>query len=226
VTRRLVAVLVPQVGADGFPDEALRAAMVEDVYETIAALELVEPALAVDENDPGREVLESLTWPGTAVVALPPRSSPIPAPSASATSGSTPIASRTRLTLDALVAAGADQVTVIAGDAPDLPGLLVGKLHRALGSADVAVLPDPAGGLVGMATYAPLPEWLTAESTVVDIDDCDQVAHLREAARRRTAVSVGPGWHRVRTAQDVTRLDPGLEGWEITRELLGGARRH
>jgi len=216
VTRRLVAVLVPQVGANGFPDEALRAAMVEDVYETVAALELVEPALVVDADDPAREVLESLAWPGTAVVSLPPSSS----------AASAPIASRTRLALDALVAAGADQVTVIAGDAPDLPGLLVGKLHRALGSADVAVLPGSAGGLVGLATHAPLPEWLAAESVALDIDHADPVTHLQKAARRRTAVSVGPGWHRVRTAEDLARLDPGLEGWEITRELLGGARRH
>jgi hypothetical protein len=142
MTRRLVAVLVPAPGADGFPDEALRAAMVEDVYETVAALELVEPVLVVDAHDPARDLLESLVWPGTTVLHLPP-------PSGSA--------SRTWQTLDGLAAAGADQVTVVAGDAPDLPGLLVGKLHRALGSADVAVLPDSAGGLVALSTHVPLP---------------------------------------------------------------------
>ena len=227
MTRRLVAVLVPQVGA-GFPDEALRAAMVEDVYETVAALDLVEPALAVDADDPVREALESLTWPGTAVVTLPSSTgaASIGAASTGAVStGSSPAASRTWLTIEALVAAGADQVTVLAGDAPDLPGLLVGKLHRALGSADVAVLPGSGGGMVGLATHAPPPDWLAAESTVVDLDHADPVAHLQKAARRRTAVSVGPGWHRVRTAADLARLDPGLEGWEITRELLGDARR-
>jgi hypothetical protein len=206
VTRRLVAVLVPTQGVDGFPGGPLRAAMVEDVYETVAALELVEPVLALDADDPARDVLESLTWPGTAVVTLPPSAGPVP---------------RTWLTLRALVAAGADQVTVIAGDAPDLPGLLVGKLHRALGSADVAVLPGAAGGVVGLATHAPLPGWLRAASAAADLDDVDAVAHLRAVAGRRTAVSVGPGWHRVRTADDLGRLDPGLEGWEITRELLG-----
>jgi glycosyltransferase A (GT-A) superfamily protein (DUF2064 family) len=210
MTRRLVAVLVPRVGDDGFPDEALRAAMVEDVYETVAALELVEPVLALDADDPARDLLEALTWPGTVLAHLPLASHR---------------ASRTRLTLDALVAAGADQVTVLVGDAPDLPGLLVGKLHRALGSADVAVLPGTDGGLVGLATSAPLPDWLAAESAAVDLDDHHALATLREAAPRRTAVSVGPGWHRVRTPEDLTRLDPGLEGWEITRELLGDARR-
>jgi glycosyltransferase A (GT-A) superfamily protein (DUF2064 family) len=206
MTRRLVAVLVPRVGDDGFPDEALRAAMVEDVYETVAALELVEPVLALDADDSGRDLLEALTWPGTVVVQLPRQS---------------PNASRTRLALDALAAAGADQVTVLAGDAPDLPGLLVGKLHRALGSADVAVLPGSDGGLVGLATNAPLPDWLAADSAAVDLDDDHALATLRDAARRRTAVSVGPGWHRVRNRDDLARLDPGLEGWEITRQLLG-----
>lgn len=205
MTRRLVAVLVPRPGVDGFPDQSLRAAMVEDVYETVAALDLVEPVLALDADDPARDALESLTWPGTTVIALPPPCGP---------------ASRTRRTIDSLVATGADQVTVIAGDAPDLPGLLVGKLHRALGSADVAVLPGSAGSLVGLATHAPLPDWLATEPALVDLDDVDAVAHLREAARRRTAVSVGPGWHRVRTRDDLALLDPGLEGWEITRELL------
>jgi glycosyltransferase A (GT-A) superfamily protein (DUF2064 family) len=206
VTRRLVAVLVPRPGAFGFPDEPLRVAMVEDVYETVAALDLVEPVLALDADDPVRDILETLIWPGTTLVHLPPRAGD---------------ASRTRQTLDALVAAGADQVTVVAGDAPDLPGLLVGKLHRALGSADVAVLPDSDGGLVALSTRVPLPAWLAAESAAVDLDHGDAVAELRETARRRTALSLGPGWHRVRSPDDVARLDPGLEGWEITRELLG-----
>ena len=209
MTRSLVAVLVPRPDSDGFPDERLRAAMVEDVYEMVAALDLVEPALALDVDDPGRAALEDLTWPGTALVHLPPSSD---------------VVSRTRHALDALVGSGADQVTVVAGDAPDLPGLLVGKLHRALASADVAVLPGTDGGLVGLATHAPLPVWLAAEPAAADLDHADAVAHLREAARRRTAVSVGPGWHRVRSASDLERLDPGLEGWEITRELLGGTR--
>jgi hypothetical protein len=211
VTRRLVAVLVPRPGAGGFPDEPLRAAMVEDVYETVAALELVEPVLALDADDPARDLLGSLVWPGTRLAHLPP------------SSGS---ASRTWRAVEALVAVGADQLTVLAGDAPDLPGLLVGKLHRALGSADVAVLPDSAGGLVGLALQTPLPAWLAAALAAVDLDDADAVTHLREAAPRRTSVSVGPGWHRVRTPADLAALDPGLEGWEITRELLGGARGH
>jgi glycosyltransferase A (GT-A) superfamily protein (DUF2064 family) len=205
VTRRLVAVLVPRPAADGFPDESLCLAMVEDVYETIAALDLVEPVLALDAADPARDTLESLTWPGTTLVHLPPASDAV---------------SRTRLTLDALVSAGADQVTVIAGDAPDLPGLLIGKLHRALGSAEVALLPGSDGFPVALATHAPLPDWLAAGPVAADLDRVDAVEQLRAAAPRRTAVSLGPGWHRVRTPGDLARLDPGLEGWEVTRELI------
>jgi hypothetical protein len=32
----------------------------------------------------------------------------------------------------------------------------------------------------------------------------------------------GPGWHRLRTPDDLRLLDPGLEGWENTRALLEG----
>jgi glycosyltransferase A (GT-A) superfamily protein (DUF2064 family) len=205
MTRRLVAVLVPRARPGDFPGTALRLAMVEDVYETVAALDLVEPALVLDADDPAREQLESLTWPGTALVHLSAVDTDLP---------------RTWRAAAALVAAGADQLTVIAGDAPDLPGLLVGKLHRALGSAEVAVLPASDGGLVGLATHAPLAEWLAAAPATLDLDHDDAVTRLREAAQRRTAVSLGPGWHRVRTPADVARLDPGLEGWEVTRELL------
>ena len=204
MTRRLVAVLVPQPGPDGFPSQSLRAAMVEDVYETVAALDLVEPVLVLDADDPARGALESLTWPGTPIVHLAPGS----------------VAPRTWRALAALVAAGADQATVLAGDAPDLPGLLVGKLHRALGSADVAVLPDCDGGLIGLACQVPLPGWLAAEPTQVDLDRADAVGLLQGAAPRRAAVSLGPGWHRVRTPADLARLDPGLEGWEVTRDVL------
>jgi hypothetical protein len=203
VTRRLVAVLVPQPGT-GFPSESLRSAMVEDVYETVAALELVEPALVLDAHDPARDALESLTWPGTRVIHLSPgRAAP-----------------RTSQALGWLVEAGAEQATIIAGDAPDLPGLLVGKLHRALGSADVALLPSADGRLVGLACHVPLPGWLAAEPSAVDLDRTDAVALLQEVAPRRTSVSLGPGWHRVRTPADLDVLDPGLEGWEVTRALL------
>jgi hypothetical protein len=197
VTRRLVAVLA---GRTPFPTGALRAAMVEDVYETVAGLALVEPVLAVAEDDPDAETLAGLTWPGTPVLRLP---------------AGHPTAVGA---LAAMAGLGADQVTVVAGDAPDLPGLLVGKLHRALGSADVAVLPAAGGGLVALAARVPVPPWVAAAE--VGLDTADAVGRLRAVAPRRTAVALGPGWHRVRAATDLSDLDPGLEGWEVTRAVL------
>jgi hypothetical protein len=204
VTRRLVAVLA---GSAAFPAGELRMAMVEDVYETVAGLELVEPALVVVHGDPDADALADLTWPGTAVIGVTATGPLLP----SALAGLEALAAR---------AASADggQVTVVAGDAPDLPGLLVGKLHRALGSAEVAVLPAAGGGLVALATRLSVPSWVAGAG--VELDTVDAVARLRAAAPRRTAVSVGPGWHRVRSAADLATLDPGLEGWEVTRAVL------
>lgn len=204
MTRRLVGVLAtPRV----FPRGELRAAMVEDVYETVAGLALVEAVLLFEEGDPDADALAALTWPGTPVLRLAP-SAPGPTP---ATPAALPA-------LTALAGLGADQATVVAADAPDLPGLMVGKLHRGLGFADVAVLPSAGGGLVAMAVPVSVPGWVSA--TGVDLDTPDALARLRAAAPRRTAVSVGPGWHRVRSADDVATLDRGLEGWEVTRAVL------
>ena len=203
MTRRVVAVLVPRPSQrpDGFPADDLRMAMVEDVYETVAALELVEPALAVPLGDPATEAVEAMTWPGSSLHAVPDGG------------GSYPLRA-----LRILGEAGAEQATLVSGDAPDLPGLLIGKLHRALGSADVAVLPAQGGGLVAVAVRCPLPGWLMADDLELDAEG--MTVRLRARAPRRTALSVGPGWHRVRAPADVARLDPGLEGWDVTRALL------
>jgi glycosyltransferase A (GT-A) superfamily protein (DUF2064 family) len=206
VTRRLVAVLVPSVrtGAGAFPDRALRLAMVEDCYETVAALELVEPVLQVLGSDPDADDVAALSWPGTVVLRT----------------DADPSATRAAGVLVALSGLGADQATVVAGDSPDLPGLLLGKLHRALGSSPVAVLPAAGGGLVALAVRCPVPDWVVAAG---EVDATDALERLRRAAPRRTSVSVGPGWHRVRRATDLELLDPGLEGWEVTRAALRAA---
>ena len=133
----------------------------------------------------------------------------------------TPSHTRTASTLDAAAQLGADSVAVVAGDAPDLPGLLIGKLFRALSPADAAVCPAAGGGLVALAIKLPRPVWLPD----VDLDEDDALERLRAAAPRRHAVGLAPGWHRLRTPVDVHRLDPGLEGWEATRRLLSGAAR-
>ena len=205
MTARLVAVLAP-IGAQppaGVDAADYRRALLEDTYEVLAGLELVDVALAVDPTY--QDAARSLAWPGTRILPVPDE----------------PAQPRTRATLEAMVALGAESVAVVAGDAPDLPGLLVGKLFRALSPADAAVCPAADGGLVALATKVPPAAWLPD----IDLDDVDALDRLRAAAPRRHAVGLAPGWHRLRTPVDVHRLDPGLEGWEMTRALLSGAAR-
>ena len=52
-----------------------------------------------------------------------------------------------------------------------------------------------------------------------DLGGSEFLETLRRVAPPRS-LSVGPGWHRIRAAEDISRLDPGLEGWEATRALL------
>jgi hypothetical protein len=172
--------------------------MVEDVYEMVASLEQVEPVLVIPEGLPA-DHLSDLTWPGTAVVRVP------------AQSASPDI-------LIALAELGADELALIVGDAPDLPPLLVGKLYRGLGSAEVALLPASGGGLVALATRCPPPPWLVRCGAGLDVQAAQ--ALVQHAAPRRSAVSVGPGWHRVRERDDLQLLDPGLEGWDVTQAAL------
>ena len=126
--------------------------------------------------------------------------------------------------MGALLALAADPgivaVAVVMGDAPDLPGLLLGKLFRAVsGRPQIAVCPAEPGALVAAAARVPLPDWLV-ESTV-GFDQPDAVAALQAVAPPRL-VAVVPGWHRIRCLADTARLDPGLEGWDATRLALSG----
>lgn len=198
MTDRIVAVLVRDRAAPtppGVDPEEFRLALIEDTYEVVAGLELVTAALVLSPADqPG---VAELTWPGTPIVGLR-RDASVPA------------------ALAALADRGADQAALVAPDAPDLPPLLIGKLFRALGSAQIAVCPSENGGLVALAANLPAPDWIDG----IDLDDPDAYEHLYAAAPARRAVSTGPGWHRLREPTDVTRLDPGLEGWPSTRALL------
>jgi hypothetical protein len=196
VTARFVAVLAGhEVATPPGTDPAdFRLAVLEDTYEVVAGLEFVTPVLALTTPD---EDAEAITWPGTEVVR---------------TSG-------LRQLLDDLAGLGAEQAAVVAHDAPDLPPLLLGKLFRALGGGEVAICPAKDGGLVALAARLPAPSWLDG----IDLDTVDAPSRLRAAAGRPGAVRSGPGWHRLRTAADLSRLDPGLEGWDNTRILLGGA---
>jgi glycosyltransferase A (GT-A) superfamily protein (DUF2064 family) len=195
VSSRFVAVLAGRAVATppGADPAEFRLAMLEDTYEVVAGLELVTPVLALTEPD---EDAEAITWPGTEVV----------------------LTTGLQALLDQLAALGAEQAAVVAHDAPDLPPLLLGKLFRALGSGEVAICPAKGGGLVALAARLPAPPWLKE----IDLDTPDAPSRLRAAAEVPGAVRSGPGWHRLRAPEDLSRLDPGLEGWDNTRVLLGG----
>lgn len=204
MTNRVTAVLAagyqPAAAPPGVAPEEFRLALLEDTYEVIAGLELMQAAMAVHPAD--RAAAEALTWPGTPVLQLDPGGDPA------------------REVFAALHAYGAEQGSFVAPDAPDLPPLLIGKLFRALGRADVAVCPAEDGGLVAYAVRLPAPDWVLASG--VGLDTPDALTRLRAAAPRAGMVRTGPSWHRLRTRHDLGRLDPGLEGWEMTRALLAG----
>ena len=163
----------------GVDPVAFARACVEDVVELVTALVGVQPALACS---PAYDHPERLVWAGTPVL-------------------------RATDPADALAqahAAGATIAVLIAGDSPDLPPLLIGKVLSALSDAEVAVTPCEGGGLVTFAARLPLAGPVDLEGPV--------------PAR----AGVGPGWHRLRSPADIHRLDPGLEGWDATRALLSG----
>jgi hypothetical protein len=183
------------------PDR-FRLVLLEDTYEVLAGLALVRAAVVRRRGDPAD--LAAITWPGT----------PVPEVAAATEPGVLLAA------IHVLERLGASDAVVVSADAPDLPPLLIGKLFRGLGSAEVAVCPADGGGLVALAARTPTPDWLGAAQ--VSLDTPDALSRLRAAAPRRRAVSVGPGWHRLRRPADLARLDPGMEGWEATRLLLAG----
>jgi hypothetical protein len=195
VKRVAIALLAPvSWSPPGIDPGKWRAALAEDMVDLLASLGQVDAAIAVETAD--RDLASAVAWPRMPVYAL------------------------SRLTLAAaLEAAAADGYTEAAlfpGDAPDLPGLLVGKLLRPLSTRTFAVAPAHDGGLLGVATRLPAPAWLPEADLDADPD------RLREAAPRRSMVAAAPGWHRIRGPADLLRLDPALEGWAATRALLGG----
>jgi hypothetical protein len=172
-----------------------QAALAEDVVDLIATLSEVEPAIAATAAQ--RSLADAVAWPGMPIYDLPVR-----------TVGAA---------LAAAAADGYDQAAVIVADAPDLPGLILGKLLRPLSSRLVAVAPaGPAGpGLLGVAARLPAPDWLSE----IDLDTADADA-LRAAAPNPAEVAVTPGWRRLRSPVELATLDPAVEGWDITRALL------
>ncbi|NRQ37818.1 hypothetical protein HII36_39220 [Nonomuraea sp. NN258] len=192
--RRIVAVLVRQSMAQAAPPGVdprdFLEAVAEDTYEIAAGLHLVTPVLLTSVAG-----LDDIVWPGTEVITIA-EDEPLKA-----------VIGR----LDGL----ADQAAIVAADAPDLPALLVGKLFRELGRAEITLCRADGGGAVALACALPLPGWADP-----DLDAEDPVADLRAQAPGRRMVATISGWHRLRTRADVDRLDPGLEGWDNTRALM------
>ncbi|MDM4720633.1 hypothetical protein QTQ03_13960 [Micromonospora sp. WMMA1363] len=203
--RVVVALLGPVAWAPpGIDPVAWRTALADDVVDLLTTLNGVDPAVAVTSAD--RWLADAVLWPGTTVYEVP------------------------EPTVDAVLAAvvgdgrgggGYDQAVVIAGDAPDLPGLIIGKLLRPLTSRPVAVAPaEGSVGLLGLAMRLPVPEWLPA----VDLDTARPAA-VRAAAPRPGDLAVTSAWHRLRGPADLARLNPALDGWDTTRALLAGVGR-
>ncbi|MBQ0892153.1 hypothetical protein KBX37_03400 [Micromonospora sp. U56] len=200
MTRRVVVALLGPVtwSPPGIDAVDWRTALAEDSVDMLATLSEVETAVAVTPAD--RWLADAVIWPGTAVheVAEP--------------------------TVNAVLAAlsGYDQAAVVAADAPDLPGLTLGKLLRPLTTRPVAVAPveGEGPGLLGVATRLPVPGWLPT----VDLDAAVP-ADVRRAAPAPGDVAVTPAWRRLRGPADLAALNPAVEGWEATRALLSGPAR-
>ena len=175
---------------------AWRAALAEDVVDLLARLAQAEAAIAATPQD--RALAEEIAWPGMRIYEVP-------------TATYLPV-------LAAAAADGFDQGAVIAADAPDVPGMILGKLLRPLENKAVAVASGgPGNGLLGVATALPAPAWLT------DHDLAAATPHLlRRTAPQPGDVSSTPEWRRLRGPAELASLDPALEGWDNTRALLGG----
>lgn len=202
--RRMTVVVVTAEPSPACPPEVdpveFRLAMAEDVYETAAEVRLSGTALACCGDAGFTARAAEFTWPDTPVFAVR-------------------AADPLRDACAVLTDSGVDQAVFLAADAPDLPPLLVGALFRALGSAEAALCPTRGGGLVALAVRLPLPGWLAPAT----LDHPDAVRELAAACPDGRALATAPGWHRIRSPEDLAALDPGLEGWEATRALLAPA---
>jgi hypothetical protein len=201
LTARCAILLITQTDAQapppGIAPGPWRAALAEDVADLLANLAEVSPVVAAAPAD--QRLAASVVWPGTPVLSIA-EARPVQALAAAAEAGYT-------------------DAVVVAADVPDLPAMHLGKLFRALGSHPVAVAPAVGGGCVALASRLPVPDWLVEADPTLDHADIESLRAVAPAAR---SVAGTPGWHRLREPVDIMLLDPGLEGWEATRALLGG----
>jgi hypothetical protein len=198
VTKRVVVALLTPVtwSPPGTELGDWRAALAEDVVDLLARLAQAEPAIAATAAD--LDLAREIAWPGMPIYEV-----------------------RTATVLPVLQAAekdGFDQAAVLAADAADVPGMILGKLLRPLSSKPVAVAPTgQASGLLAVAAHLPVPPWLAD----VDLDTATPMA-VRKTAPQPSLVESTAEWRRLRGPYDLATLDPALEGWENTRAILGG----
>ena len=198
--RVAIAVLAtPTWAPPGVDGRTWRLALADDVLDVLALMAEVDAAVAVEAGD--EAILTELGWPGLRSYVLP----------------SLDVAT----VLGAAAGDGYEQAVALAGDAPDLPGMVIAKLLRPLTTRPVSAAPatGAAQGLIGVGANLPTPGWLPA----VRLDDLTPQS-LRQYASEITDVAPATGWHRLRGPLDLARLDPRLEGWDATRALLTGAR--
>ncbi len=195
--RRRVAIVLARYDAssatpDGIEPEAFAAACLLDSYEVVADLIEVTSGIA------GPPSVSEMLWPGA--LHLP-------------TDVTVPIMAQQLSEI-------ADELVVLPADLPDLPGLVLAKLFKVLHRTDIAIAPERAGsGCAAIGVSLPLAEWIPDDA--FDLDD-NPYSRLSASAPRRSRCTLSPAWHRLRAPADVSRLDPGLEGWEETRALLAG----
>ncbi|ROP32143.1 hypothetical protein EDD30_5073 [Couchioplanes caeruleus] len=193
----MVALLSPVVWSPpGVDRVAWRTALAEDVVDLLARLAQAEPAIAATAGD--LALAREIAWPGMPIYEV-----------------------ATATVLPVFAAAekdGFEQAAVLAADAADVPGMILGKLLRPLGGKPVAVAPSGSGGgVLGVAATLPVPGWLVD----TDLDSATPMS-LRRHAPQPSLVESTPEWRRLRGPADLASLDPALEGWENTRALLGG----
>src|ERR1700716_3639707 len=123
--RVAVALLAPPVWAPpGVDLTPWRLALAEDVLDVFATMIEVEAAVAVQEAD--ADLLGRIGWPGLRGYVVP--------------------ALDVATVFAAVAAEGYDQAVLLAGDAPDLPGMLIAKLLRPLTPRPVAAAPAIGAG--------------------------------------------------------------------------------
>jgi hypothetical protein len=193
--RRRVAIVLARYGAwqaspEGIDSSAFANACLLDSYEVVADLIGVRSGIA------GPDSVADMLWPGAL-----------------------------HLPADIAVHAMADQLggvadelVVVPADLPDLPGLVLAKLFKVLHRTDIAIAPEQGGdGCAAIGASLPLADWIPHDAFDLDHNPFEW---LSAAAPRKSRCTLAPAWHRLRTPNDLRRLDPGLEGWEETRALL------